>query len=134
MAPQELEGRLKALSPLLSQVLVHGDKRNYVTALVTLDVEATRTWSARAGLSGVPHAELSQRAEARAVVQEAFDELNASLPRFATVKRFTILSAEFSEQNGEVTPSQKLKRKLIEQRYRDSLDAMYARNNVADVF
>jgi long-chain acyl-CoA synthetase len=134
VAPQELEGRLKALSPLLSQVLVHGDKRNYVTALVTLDVEATRTWSARAGLSGVAHAELSQRAEARAALQEAFDELNASLPRFATVKRFTILTAEFSEQNGEVTPSQKLKRKLIEQRYREALDAMYARNNVPEPF
>jgi long-chain acyl-CoA synthetase len=133
VAPQELEGRLKALSPFMSQVLVHGDKRNYVTALVTLDAEAVRTWSASAGLSGIPLAELSRRPEARALVQKAFDELNASLPRFATVKKFTILPGEFTEQNGEVTASQKLKRKLIEQRYREALDAMYARNNVADV-
>ena len=132
VAPQELEGRLKALCPHLSQVLVHGDKRNYVTALVTLDSEAMKAWSERQGLPGVPLAELSQRPEARALVQKAFDELNASLPRFATVKKFTILPAEFTEQNGEVTASLKLKRKLIEQRYRGALDAMYARNDVAE--
>jgi len=134
VAPQELEGRLKALSPFLSQVLVHGDKRNYITALVTLDAEAMMAWSARAGFSGIPLAELSRRPEARALVQKALDELNASLPRFAAVRKFTILPAEFTEQNGEVTASQKLKRKLIEQRYRDALDAMYARNNVAEPF
>jgi long-chain acyl-CoA synthetase len=133
VAPQELEGRLKALSPYLSQVLVHGDRRNYVTALVTLDAEAMRAWSARAGLSGLPPAELSRRPEARALVQAALDELNASLPRFATVKKFTILPAELTEQNGEVTPSQKLRRRVIEQRYREALDAMYARNNVPDL-
>ncbi len=134
VAPQEIEGRLKALGPYLSQVLVHGDKRNYVTALVTLDGEAMKAWAARAGLSGVPLAELSRRPEVRALVQKSFDELNASLPRFATVKKFTILPGEFTEQNGEVTASQKLKRKLIEQRYREALDAMYARNNVAEPF
>ena len=51
--------------------------------------------------------------------------LNASLPRFATVKRFTVLPAEFTEAAGVVTPSQKLRRKLIEERYRASLDSMY---------
>jgi long-chain acyl-CoA synthetase len=93
-----------------------------------------KAWAARAGLSGVPLAELSRRPEVRALLQKSFDELNASLPRFATVKKFTILPGEFTEQNGEVTASQKLKRKLIEQRYREALDAMYARNNVAEPF
>jgi long-chain acyl-CoA synthetase len=58
-------------------------------------------------------------------VQRDVDRLNATLPRFATVKRFTILPRDFSEAEGEVTASQKLKRKVIEQRYRAELDAMY---------
>ncbi|HEY6106182.1 MAG TPA: long-chain fatty acid--CoA ligase, partial [Anaeromyxobacteraceae bacterium] len=126
VAPQELEGRLKALSPWISQAVVHGDRRNYCTALVTLDPEGLTRWAAQNGLAGTPHAELTQRPEVRALVQKAVGELNATLPRYATVKKFTILPAEFTEKNGEVTPSQKLKRKLIEQRYRTVLDAMYA--------
>ncbi len=126
VAPQELEGRLKALSPFVSQVVVHGDRRNYCTALVTLDPEALAKWAAQNGLSATPHAELTQRPEVRALVQEAMSRLNATLPRYASVKKFAVLAQEFSEKNGEVTPSQKLKRKVIEQRYRSVLDSMYA--------
>jgi long-chain acyl-CoA synthetase len=61
----------------------------------------------------------------KALLQRDVDRLNATLPRFATVKRFTILPREFLESEGEVTPSQKLKRKAIEKRYRAELDAMY---------
>jgi len=125
VAPQELEGRLKALSPYVSQVVVHGDRRNYCTALVTLDPEALAKWAAQKGLAGAAHAELTRRPEAVALVQQAVNELNATLPRYASLKKFTILPAEFSEKDGEVTPSQKLKRKAIEQRYKDVLDAMY---------
>jgi long-chain acyl-CoA synthetase len=125
VAPTELESMLKALSPFVAQVLVHGDRRNYVTALVTLDRDAMATWAQENGLGGLPLEALAKRAEVRDLVQRAFDKMNAALPRFATVKRFTILPAEFSEAAGEVTPSQKLKRKAIEHRYRDVLDEMY---------
>jgi long-chain acyl-CoA synthetase len=125
VAPTELENQLKAASPLLSQALIHGDQRNYVTALVTLDPEALARLAAQQGLG-----ELSgERAAAHLVVQQqvqrAVDEVNANQPRFAAIKRFTILPREFSEAEGEVTPSQKLKRKVIEQRHRAQLDAMY---------
>ena len=125
VAPQELEGRLKALSPLVSQALVHGDRRTYVTALITLDPAALAGWAAREGLGGRAVAALVGHPALRAELQRAFDLLNAGLPRFATVKKFTILPAEFSEAAGELTASQKLKRKLIEQRYRGALDALY---------
>jgi long-chain acyl-CoA synthetase len=125
VAPTEIESRLKALSPHLAQVLVHGDRRNYVTALVTLDPEAIRRWAAERGLAGRSPAELAGTPEVKALVQGKVDELNAGLPRFATVKRFTVLPREFLEAEGEVTPSQKLKRKAIERRYRAELDAMY---------
>jgi long-chain acyl-CoA synthetase len=110
----------------VSQALVHGDRRNYVTALVTLDPEAIGRWAADHGLAGRSVAELSRAPEVRALLQRDVDELNATLPRYATVKRFTILPRELLEAEGEVTPSQKLKRKAIEQRYRAELDAMYA--------
>jgi long-chain acyl-CoA synthetase len=125
VAPTELESKLKALAPALAQVLVHGDRRNYVSALVTLDPEQIQRWAEENGLGGRSVADLSRAPETRALVQRAVDRLNAGLPRFATVKRFTILPREFLEAEGEVTPSQKLKRKAIEKRYRAELDAMY---------
>jgi long-chain acyl-CoA synthetase len=125
VAPTELEARLKALSPWLAQVLVHGDRRNYVSALVTLDPEAIQRWAVDNGLAGLPVALLAAEPRVRALVQKDVDRLNAALPRFATVKKFTILPREFSEAEGEVTPSQKLKRKAIERRYQAELDALY---------
>ncbi len=126
IAPQEVEGHLKAHSPLISQVLVHGDRRAYVTALVTLDALALPEWATRHGVAARSPSDLAADPKVQAEIHRAIDEMNASLPRFSTVKRFTILPQEFSEAAGEVTPSQKLKRKLIEQRYAAVLDSMYA--------
>jgi len=131
VAPQELEGRLKALSPFISQALVHGDKRNYCVALVTLDPEAMRTWAGQHGLGAHQVSELARRPEVFKLVQGAVAELNSTLPRYATVKKFTILHREFTEQAGEVTASQKLKRKAIEERYREVIDGMYARGDMS---
>jgi long-chain acyl-CoA synthetase len=125
VAPTEIESKLKAQSPLIAQVLVHGDRRNYVTALVTLDAEAMGKWAAENGLGGKGVAELSREPLVKALLQKDLDAINAALPRFATVKKFAILPREFLEAEGEVTPSQKLKRKLIEERYRAALDALY---------
>ena len=131
VAPQELEGRLKALSPYLSQVLVHGDRRNYCVALVTLDPEAIGKWAAQHGLGGRPVADLARRPEVYKLVQGAVADLNATLPRYATVRKFAVLEREFTEQAGEVTASQKLRRKVIEQRHRERIDGLYARGDVS---
>jgi long-chain acyl-CoA synthetase len=125
VAPTELEARLKALCPYLSQVLVHGDRRNYVSALVTLDPEGIARWGATQGVADLTPARAAGHLAVKALVQKAVDQLNGTLPRFATLKRFTIMPREFSEAEGEVTPSQKLKRKVIEQRHAAALDAMY---------
>ncbi len=125
VAPSELEARLKAACPYIAQVLVHGDRRNYVTALVTLDPEGIARWGATQGIAELTPARAAEHLAVRAMVQRAVDELNATLPRFATVKKFTVLPREFTEAAGEVTPSQKLKRKVVEQRHRAALDAMY---------
>jgi long-chain acyl-CoA synthetase len=125
VAPTELESKLKALSPFIAQALVHGDRRNYVTALLTLDPDAIKKWATDHGLGAKSLAELARDRQVRELLQRHVDRLNAGLPRFASVRRFTILPRELSEAEGEVTPSQKLKRKAIEQRYRAELDAMY---------
>ena len=125
VAPGEMEGRLKARCPYLSQVLIHGDRRNYVTALCTLDPEGIVRWGATQGFTELTPARAAQAVAVKALVQAAVDDLNGTLPKFATVKRFTILPAEFTEASGEVTPSQKLKRRVIEARYQAELDAMY---------
>jgi long-chain acyl-CoA synthetase len=125
IAPTEVESRLKALSPLVAHALVHGDRRNYVTALLTLDPDASRAWAARHGLAALPPAELAAHPQLLARLQRDLDKLNAHLPRFASVKRFTVLPRDFSEAEGELTPSQKVRRKRVEARYRTLLDAMY---------
>jgi long-chain acyl-CoA synthetase len=128
VAPAELEARIKVACPLVSQALVHGDRRSFVTALVTLDPEAARRWAAGNGLEERDPKALSRLPELRTVLQRGLDKVNAALPRYATVKKFVVLESEFTEAAGEVTASQKLKRKVIEGRYREAIDAMYGKN------
>ncbi|HZZ83092.1 MAG TPA: long-chain fatty acid--CoA ligase [Anaeromyxobacteraceae bacterium] len=125
VAPQELETRLKALCPFVSQVLVHGDRRRYVTALLTPEPEALRAWAERHGLGALDAEGLLRRPEALALFQAGVDRLNATLPRYATVKRFAVLPRDFSEAEGEVTSTQKLRRRVIEERHRAALDRLY---------
>lgn len=125
VAPQKLEGTLKALCPYLSQVLVHGNNRNYCTALVTLDEEGIGIWAAENGLEGKSIAELAEDEKTNAMVQTAVDKLNADLPSYETIKKFAILKQDLSEESGELTPSLKVKRKVVESHYADILDGFY---------
>ncbi len=132
VAPTHLEGRLKALSPILSQVLVHGNNRNFCTALVTVDPDAVKSWAAAQGLGESDPAKLAAHDAVRAHVQAAVDQLNATLARYETLKKFAILPRDFSVETGELTPSLKMKRKVIEARNKDVLDAFYAGAGGAD--
>ncbi len=125
VAPSEIEARLKALSPLVAHAVVHGDRRNYISALVTLEPEAARAWAERHALGALPPAELASNPALRARLQRDVDKLNAHLPRFATLKKFTVLPRDFSEAEGELTASMKVRRKVVELRYKRELDAMY---------
>ena len=108
VAPQNLENELKAASPVISQVVVIGDKRKYLVALVTLTEEAG-----------------TDRAAAEAQVRAAVDGLNRKLPSYETIKRFAILPRDFSEEAGELTPSLKVKRKLVMERYQSEIEGLY---------
>lgn len=126
VAPQKLEGSLKALCPYLSQVLVHGNRRNFCTALVTLDEEGIRGWADEHGLGGKSVAEIAKSPTTIAMVQEAVDKLNSTLASYETIKKFGILERDWSIEEGELTASLKVKRKVIEKRYVGVLDSFYA--------
>ncbi|MEV0796004.1 AMP-dependent synthetase/ligase [Kribbella sp. NPDC050459] len=125
VAPQAIEGRFKTICPYASQFVVHGNRRNFVSALVTLDPDAIQGWASANGLGGKPYAEIVTSDAARAMVQGYVDELNAGLNRWETIKKFTILDRDLTVESGEMTPSLKLKRKHVETQYSDLLDKMY---------
>jgi len=131
IAPQHIEGKLKATCPYLSQVIVHGDKRNFVTALVTLDEEAVMKWARSKGMSGT-YAEIAAKPETKELLAPFFDEVNKSLAKYETVKQFAILPVDLTVEAGELTPSLKVKRKVVEKKYAAMLDKMYA-GSVADM-
>lgn len=125
VAPQVIEGRFKMICPYASQFLVHGNQRNFVSALVTLDPEAIQPWADANGLAGKSYAEIVTSSAAQKLVQGYVDELNAGLNRWETIKKFTILDRDLTVEGGEMTPSLKLKRKYVETTYGDLLDKMY---------
>jgi len=126
VAPQKLENKLKASSPLVSQVVVHGNTRNFCSALVTLNEEEIEKWADANGKSGQSTAELASSDEVRALIAPLIDEMNGDLARYETVKKFAILPADFTQETGELTPTMKVKRKVVEAKYKDVLDGFYS--------
>ncbi|MFD1542637.1 AMP-dependent synthetase/ligase [Nonomuraea guangzhouensis] len=124
VAPTYLEGRIKAACPYLSHVFIHGDRRNYVTALVTLDMEVVRPWAQAERLPADPE-QLREHPRMREEVEKAVKQVNADQASYATVKKFAILAVDFTVETGELTPSLKVKRKAVEERHGDTLDAFY---------
>jgi long-chain acyl-CoA synthetase len=123
VAPQNLENELKA-DPLLSQVMVHGDRRKFLSALVTVNEENVRRWAQDEGfrITGPLH----EDPRVRERVQRAVDALNARQASYSTIKRFAILPTDLTQEAGELTPTLKVKRKFCSEKYRDVLDAFYA--------
>jgi long-chain acyl-CoA synthetase len=126
IAPQALEGKIKALSPYVSQVVVSGDTRPYAVALVTLDFDSLRLWVRNAGLGDLAPEEMAAHPAVRGLIQGALDELNRGQASYATIKKFVILPRDLTIEAGELTANFKVKRKLVEKKYRNVLDALYA--------
>ncbi|WP_345409722.1 AMP-dependent synthetase/ligase [Nonomuraea salmonea] len=125
VAPTYLEGRIKAACPYVSHVFVHGDRRNYVTCLVTLDMEVVKPWAEAESLPLDPE-ELREHPRVRAEVEKAIEQVNAGEASYATVKKFAILASDFTVETGELTPSLKIKRRAVEERHGGVLDAFYS--------
>jgi long-chain acyl-CoA synthetase len=125
VAPQQLEGSFKAVCPVASQILVHGNARNFCSALITMDPEAIVVWAKENGKSSLSYAALADDPDVNRMFQEYVDQLNSGLASFETIKKFKLLGEDFSVEAGTLTPSLKVKRKAIEQQYKDDLDGFY---------
>ncbi|MDT3395664.1 long-chain fatty acid--CoA ligase [Streptomyces sp. B1866] len=125
VAPAEVEGRFKAVCPYVSNILVHGAGRNYCTALIALDEPAVLAWAAEHGLADRPYAEVVASDEVRELIDGYVQELNEGLQRWQTVKKFRLLPRDLDVEHGELTPSLKLKRPVVEEKYGALLEEMY---------
>ncbi len=132
VAPQHIEGKVKSTCPYVSQVIVHGDRRNFCSALVTLDEEAITKWAAGAGLAGKSYDQIVAANETRTLIQGYLDTVNRDLAKWETIKKFAILPRDLTVESGDLTPSLKVKRKAVEKKYNAVLDEMYA-GAMADV-
>ncbi|MED5372281.1 MAG: long-chain fatty acid--CoA ligase [Myxococcota bacterium] len=125
VAPAPIEARLKAGSPYVADVLVHGDKRNYCVALVELDFEAVHKWAEANAVSAASDAELSQHPRVRQLVMEDVRRVNRDLASFESIKDIAILPRPLTVERGERTPSLKVVRRVVEEHYAEVLDAFY---------
>ena len=125
VAPAVLEDRLRAHS-LVSQCMVVGDGRPYVACLVTLDEEAIGPWQARhPSLAGASLAELAEAPELIAEIQSAVDDANKAVSRAESIRKFKVLPVDFTEQNGYLTPSLKVRRGVVAKDFAADIDALY---------
>lgn len=125
VAPAPLEDRLRA-HPLISQAVVVGDARPFVAALVTLDAEALREWMDEHGASGTNAVDSADDPDLRAAIQSAIDDANASVSRAESIRKFAILRDDLTIDNGELTPTLKVRRGVVTDRYADVIDRLYA--------
>jgi long-chain acyl-CoA synthetase len=124
VAPQNLENELKG-DPLISQVVVHGDRRKFLSALIAVNPDNAQRWARENGLDGL-NARFQDDPRLRARVQRSIDALNSRQASYSTIKKFAILPRELTQEDGELTPTLKVKRRVVGERYRRILDGFYA--------
>jgi long-chain acyl-CoA synthetase len=124
VAPQHVEDLLRR-DPLIAQAMLYGDRRPYPTALIALDPDTLATFAREQGILLTDYADLARHPAVIARVERAVEAANARLQSYARVKRFAAVPAPFTEEAGELTPTQKVKRRVVADRYRDLLESLY---------
>ena len=124
IAPQRVEKTMRT-SRYVSQVLVFGDKKKFLTAVFTLDKDQVAAWAVKHGIDYNSWQELCQSPQVRDLMQSEVQEKNKELASFETIKKIYIAPADFSIEGGELTASLKVKRKVVTEKYRDELEALY---------
>nr|WP_030876791.1 AMP-dependent synthetase/ligase [Streptomyces varsoviensis] len=126
IAPAEVEGQFKAVCPFVSNILVHGADRNFCTALISLDEPTLMEWAKEHGLEGRSYAEVVAAKETEELIDGYVRRLNEGLQRWQTIKKFRLLPRDLDIEHGELTPSLKLKRPVVERQFKDLIEDMYA--------
>lgn len=124
ITPSNIENILKN-DPLIEHVLLHGDKRKYATALISLEPDNLKAWAEKEGYGDIPYKDLINLEALRKKIQASVDRTNGQVARFETIKKFALLPAPLTIETGELTPTMKVRRKIVETKYLDLLDRLY---------
>ncbi len=126
MSPANIESKLKAASPLIGQACAIGDARSYNVALIVLDPDYAPVWAGQNGHEGKSTEELAATDEVEAAIQAAVDEANSKMARVEQIKKFKVLPTDWAPGGDELTPTMKLKRRPIDDKYEKEIEALYA--------
>ena len=126
IAPSAIESKFKAVCPYASQFMVFGNDRNYCVALITLDPDAMVGWAEENGMAGSSYTDVVSSDQVQQMVAGYVDELNARLNRWETIKKWKILDHDLTIESGELTPSMKVKRNVVEENHQQQIAALYA--------
>ncbi|MGI5198106.1 AMP-dependent synthetase/ligase [Streptomyces sp. CA-288835] len=126
IAPAEVEGQFKAVCPYVSNILVHGADRNFCTALIALDEPSILGWAKENGMEGKSYAEVVADPATVELIDGYVKQLNQGLQKWQTIKKFRLLPRDLDIEHGELTPSLKLKRPVVEREYKGLIEEMYA--------
>src|SRR5262249_59875692 len=124
IAPQNVENALKK-APFVSQIAVYGDRKPYLVALVTLDPPQVQAWAAANGVGHADIAELCTNPQFLAKLDEGIQAANRELASYDTVKYYVVLPEDFTLENELLTPTLKIRRRNIQQRYHDLYESLY---------
>lgn len=124
VAPQEIEGRLK-LDPLISQAVVIGDRRPFISALLTLDPDEAPKWAEARGIRGAGPIELAGHPKVLEEVEQIVARVNEDLSQVERIKKWTVLPNDFTQEAEEITPTLKVRRKVVSEKYGAAIEAMY---------
>ncbi len=125
VAPSAISAQFKGICPFASEIIVYGEGKPYCVALVSLDGEGLRAWAADNGLGGKTFGDIARDEKTRAAVEGYVEQLNKHLNRWEQVKRFAIIDRELTVEAGDLTPSLKLKRKVVVDNFHDKIDDLY---------
>jgi long-chain acyl-CoA synthetase len=124
ISPSEIENKLK-VSPFVREAIVIGDQRKYLTALIGIELDTVSNWALRQRIGFTTYGDLSSKEEVVALIGEWVNEVNAEVAQVETIKRYALLPKELDQEDGEVTATQKVKRKAIEGEFAALIDGMY---------
>jgi len=125
IAPQQIENKMKEI-PYVEQIMAVGEGRNYVSALIVPNMINLSEWCTKNGVQGKSAEELIKSPEVNALFQKAIEEKNKNFGQWETVKRFRLMPAEWTIDGGELTPTMKVKRKVVNEKYKDVIESIYA--------
>ncbi|BBZ12787.1 AMP-dependent synthetase/ligase [Mycobacterium branderi] len=125
VAPSAITARFKGVCPYVAELIIYGEGKPYCVALVALDDEEITHWAATHGLAGKSFSEIARDPQTRELIIGYIDELNEELNRWEQIKKFTIIDRELSIEAGDLTPSMKLRRKVVVEKFAEQLSALY---------